>query len=82
MMCLICRQAEAIHGLTSVTLEREEMRLAINKVPALICTHCGEAYVSEEVAGQLLQDAETVSQQGILEVSIEYNDVAGDRFQE
>jgi len=32
--------------------------LIFRKVPAWVCTNCGEAYVSEEVTKQLLEAAE------------------------
>jgi YgiT-type zinc finger domain-containing protein len=71
MICLICRQAETVGGLTSVTFERDEMRLVINKVPARICPSCGEAYVEEDVAVRLLREAENISKTGVLETGIE-----------
>ena len=60
-------------GLTSVHFERGEMRLVVNNVPAHICPGCGEAYVEEEVAVRLLQDAETVCAAGMTDAVIEYN---------
>ena len=75
MICLICRQADVIYGLTSITFERDEMRLVINKVPANICPSCGEAYVDEDVAMQLLQDAEEMSAAGVMDDVMEYNKV-------
>ena len=73
MNCLICRQAETVDGLTSVTFERGEMRLVVNNVPARICPSCGEAYVDENVAVQLLRDAEEMSAAGVMEAKLEYN---------
>ena len=72
MICLICRQAEIIDGLTSVTFERSELRIVMNSVPARVCPSCGEAYVDEEVAGRLLRDAEEISKAGMLNVVREY----------
>ena len=72
MICLICRQAETVEGLTSVNFERGEMRLFIKNVPARVCPSCGEAYVEEEVALQLLREAEEMSKAGKDDV-IEYN---------
>ena len=74
MICLICRQAELADGLTSVIFERNEMRLVVNHVPARICPSCGEAYVDEDVAVQLLQDAESMSAAGEMDGVIEYNE--------
>jgi YgiT-type zinc finger domain-containing protein len=73
MICLICRQTEIVDGLTSVKFVRGETRLVVNHVPARICPSCGEAYVDEEVAVQLLRGAEKVNKVGMLEDLIEYN---------
>ena len=73
MICLICRQAETADGLTSVNLERGEMRLIVRSVPARVCPRCGEAYVHEAVAVRLLQEAKKISDAGIREAVIEYN---------
>lgn len=73
MICLICRQTEIIDGFTSVLFERGEFRLVVNSVPARVCTSCGEAYVDEEIAVQLLQNAEEMSKAGMLEVVSEYS---------
>ena len=73
MICLICRRAEIIDGLTSINFDRGEMRLVIISVPASVCPSCGEAYVNEEVAVQLLGDAEEVSEAGMINRVIEYN---------
>ena len=73
MICLICRQAETVNRLTSITFERGEMRLVINKVPANICPSCGEAYIDEDVAMQLLQDTEKMSAAGEMDDVMEYH---------
>ena len=72
MICLICRQAETVDGLTSISFERGEVRLVINSVPARVCPICGQAYVHEDVAVQLLQAANKMSRVGMLEDVIEY----------
>jgi len=77
MICLICRQAEIIEGFTSVNFERGEMRLVVNNVPARICPSCGEAYVEEAIAVQLLRDADAMSAVGEMDSVIEYNSGRG-----
>ncbi len=72
MICLICRQAELVDGFTSINFERGEIRFMINHVPARVCPGCGEAYIDEEVAAQLLQDAEELSKMGMMDVVREY----------
>ena len=73
MICLICRQAETVDGLTSVHFERGEMRLVVNHLPARVCPGCGEAYVEEQVAVQLLHTAEVMSAAGEMDGEVEYN---------
>ena len=67
MLCLICRQAETVGGLTTVHFERGEMRLVVSNVPARVCPSCGEAYVEEQVAVSLLREAEAMSAAGELD---------------
>ena len=75
MKCLICRQAEIVDGLTSVTFERGEMRLVVNHVPARICPSCGEAFVDEDVAVRLLRSAEAMSEAGALDDVLEFSTI-------
>jgi YgiT-type zinc finger domain-containing protein len=73
MLCLICRQAETLDGLTSLHFERGEMRLVVKDVPARVCPSCGEAYVEEQVAVRLLREAEAMSAAGEMDAVIEYD---------
>ena len=73
MICLICRRAETVDGLTSVLFERGEFRLVVNSVPARVCPSCGEVYVEEDVAVRLLRDAQEMSRAGMLDVVCEYD---------
>lgn len=72
MICLICRQAETIEGLTSILFERDKINLVVSSVPARVCPGCGDAYIIEAVAVQLLQVTNKVFQVGIFEDTIEY----------
>ena len=64
MRCVICNQAETRPGTTSVILERDQLHLTINNVPARICPACGEAYADEAVAINLLRTAEHSARAG------------------
>jgi YgiT-type zinc finger domain-containing protein len=61
-----------VEGFTSITLEREEFRLLINRVPAHICPNCGESIVDEDVVIRLLSEAEEIMNEGIIEDIREY----------
>jgi len=73
MLCLICRQADTVAGFTSIPFERDEFKILINHVPAEVCPNCGEAIVDEEVASHLLNIAENIVSEGIIEVVCDYN---------
>ena len=72
MICLLCRQAETVDGLTTVHFERGEMRLVVNNVPARVCPSCEEAYVEEDVAVQLLRNADEMSAAGEMDAVVDY----------
>ncbi|MFA5864426.1 MAG: type II toxin-antitoxin system MqsA family antitoxin [Phycisphaerae bacterium] len=64
MKCVICKKGETQDGLTTVTLEREGLTLVVKGVPAQICANCGEDYVDEQVAKQLLNLGEELATTG------------------
>jgi YgiT-type zinc finger domain-containing protein len=53
-----------VSGFTSVTLERDELKLTIKNVPAILCPNCGDVYVDEEVAARLLDQADRAVETG------------------
>jgi YgiT-type zinc finger domain-containing protein len=67
MICLICRQAHIVHGFTSIHFERDEFRAVVHHVPAQVCPACGEAFLSEPVTAEVLQQVEQVFLQGEIE---------------
>jgi YgiT-type zinc finger domain-containing protein len=64
MKCVICKQAETRAGTTTVTFERRGATLVFKQVPAYVCPNCGEDYVSDAVATELLQSAEALAASG------------------
>lgn len=56
--CVICKVGDIRQGKATVTLERDGTTLVIKGVPARVCDNCGEEYVDEETADQLLKTAE------------------------
>jgi YgiT-type zinc finger domain-containing protein len=82
MICLICRQANLVDGQTSVSFERGEISLIVNHVPAWTCPSCGEAFVYEGIALQLLQEAEKLSGAGIHQLAYEYGHLTENGFSE
>lgn len=66
MKCVICKQGETRPGMTTVTLEQNGLTLVIKAVPAQVCANCGEEYVDEEIAEQLLATADNVAHAGAI----------------
>ena len=64
MTCLICKSGSTASGKTTVMLQRNECTIIFKNVPADICDNCGEYYLKEEVAGQILQRAEEAIKKG------------------
>jgi len=66
MKCVICKQGETRPSETTVTLQREGVTLVFRNVPAEVCENCGEAYVNEATARELLRWAEEAVQTGVV----------------
>jgi YgiT-type zinc finger domain-containing protein len=64
MKCVICHQAETRPGLTTITLEREQLTYVVKHVPAQVCPNCGEAHVDEQTAAALFSEAEIAMRHG------------------
>ena len=66
MKCVICKQGETCPGDTTITLERNGTTLVFKKVPARVCSNCGEAYLEDTISAQLLKTAEEAALSGVL----------------
>lgn len=64
MECVICKNGETLRGKTTVTLEREGSVVVIKDVSAEICNNCGEYYLDDETAGQVLHKANDAINKG------------------
>ena len=64
MTCAICKQGETRPGEVTVSLQRGETTVIFKGVPADVCENCGEYYLSEKVARQIMQRAEAAVTSG------------------
>ena len=64
MNCVICKNGETYKGKTTVTLEREGSIVVIKGVSANICNNCGEYYLDDKTAGEMLQKANDAIKKG------------------
>ena len=64
MKCIICKTGETENGKTTVVMTRGESSIIIKNVPADICQTCGEYYLSEDIAEELLIKAEDAISKG------------------
>jgi YgiT-type zinc finger domain-containing protein len=62
--CVVCKQAETRPGVTTITLQRGDSTFVVKEVPAQICPNCGEDYVDEKVAADVLRSAEDLCRAG------------------
>lgn len=66
MKCLICKKGQPRPGLTIITLERGELSLVLNNVPAFVCPICGEAYTDEATTARLFETVKEMEYSGML----------------
>ena len=65
LKCAVCRVGETSGGEATVTLTKDDLTLVVKRVPAEICSNCGEEYVCEEVGRRLLESAHEASKAGV-----------------
>jgi YgiT-type zinc finger domain-containing protein len=64
MKCVLCKHGETRPGEAAVTLQRGATTVVLKGVPADVCENCGEYYLSDDVAGQVLERAEAAVSSG------------------
>ncbi|MEN6609204.1 MAG: type II toxin-antitoxin system MqsA family antitoxin [Methanoregulaceae archaeon] len=72
MKCVICRKGETKAGRTTVTFDHGGLTLVVREVPAQICTTCGEEYVDEKAAKEILAAATRMEKTGTQAVILKY----------
>ena len=65
MRCVICKAGDVKPGVTSFTIERENMTLVLKGIPARVCGQCGEAYFDEATTKRIEAIAAKAEQTGI-----------------
>lgn len=65
MKCIVCKHGNTRAGTMTATLERGDTTIIVKQVPADVCDNCGEAYLNQEISGQLLKQAEKAVKEGI-----------------
>ena len=58
MKCALCRHGETRPGEVNVILQRGQCTVIVKGVPADVCENCGEYYLAEETAENVMGVAE------------------------
>lgn len=66
MKCVICKKGETSPGKATITLNRNGTTVVVRNVPAEVCQNCGEEYVDNKTAADLLKNANLSTRQGSL----------------
>lgn len=64
MKCHYC-QGNMEKGLTSFHVDRKDCHLTLDKVPAWVCSQCGEAYFEETEANAIQDMVRSVEQKAL-----------------
>ena len=65
MICAICQHGQTAPGVTTMTFEREGAVIVVQRVPAEVCTVCGEAYLDAKTTRDVLETAEAAIRDGV-----------------
>lgn len=66
MKCVICKHGELKPGITSLMFEKNNSTIVIKEAPVDMCDNCGEIYVPDKTAEQILLIVESAESQGII----------------
>ncbi len=64
MKCVVCRHGETAPATATVTIQRDAMTLVVRGVPAQVCENCGEEYVDEGEASNIVALADSAAERG------------------
>lgn len=64
MKCVICKHGETQPGNVTVTLQRGGTTVIMKGVPGDVCDNCGEYYLADVVAQQVMERAERAVEAG------------------
>ena len=64
MNCVVCKHGETRPGQVTVSLQRGDTTVILKQVPAEVCQNCGEYYLSDAVARQVMDRAEAAVKSG------------------
>ena len=64
MECVICKNGSTKAGFVTVTLERGNSIILFKEVPAQICDNCGHYYLDENIAAEVMNQAEDAISKG------------------
>lgn len=62
MKCMYC-QGEMERGSAPFHIDRKEVHISLDKVPAWVCTQCGEAYFEETEVDAMQEIVRAVDEQ-------------------
>ncbi len=65
MECVICKVGKTKKGLTTFTLERNNVIVVFKNVPALVCKNCDDFYLTTETTKMLLEKASKAIEKGV-----------------
>ncbi len=82
MKCVICKRGKTEAGTTTLTFVRpprgrsNDLTIVLKRVPAQVCSNCGEAYVDKSTSAAALRIAEQAIHAGAAVEIREFRPVA------
>ena len=62
MNCMYC-QGEMVHGSAPFHIDRQEVHVNLDNVPAWVCTQCGEVYFEESEVNTVQDIIKAINEQ-------------------
>ena len=62
MKCMYC-QGKMVRGVTPFHIDRKDVHVSLDKVPAWVCTQCGEVYFEEAEVNAVQEIIRSIDEQ-------------------
>jgi len=72
MKCAACGHGQTRPATTTITLENGPGKLTFRGVPASVCPACGEEFVDDRVALELIKRTQAVAASGAAQQTLDY----------
>ncbi len=70
--CAVCKNGSLIDGTATMTFEKDNSVIVVKNVPALVCNNCGEEFVHDSAAREVVSNVTKEFHKGVQIEVVDY----------